>query len=83
MASTLQQLKGHDLTLARGIQVLDIAKESCGIIPARVVFAFTSLLLAWIQARFPHLCENLLPAHVCLGPNGQQSGLRQPRAVLR
>ena len=74
MASTLLQQKGrhHVLpTLDVFIQVLNIAKDTCGIPPAQVAFGSASVLLTMIRARFPLLCENELLTHVPLGHDGQ------------
>ena len=55
MASTSQQPKGRDRvipTLDVFIQVLSIAKDTCGIPPAQVAFGSASVLLSMIRARF-------------------------------
>ena len=55
MASTSQQQKGRDRvlpTLDVFVQVLNIAKDTCGIPPAQVAFGSASVLLAMIRARF-------------------------------
>jgi hypothetical protein len=54
MASTSQQPKYHVLpTLDVFIQVLNIAKDSCGISPAQVAFGSAGVLLIMIRVRFP------------------------------
>ena len=55
MASTSQPQKGRDRvlpTLDVFIQVLNIAKDTCGIPPAQVAFGSASILLSMIRARF-------------------------------
>ena len=59
-----QQLKERDgviSTLDVFIQILDIAKNACGIPPAQVAFGSASVLLAMIRVRSPSLCEDELP----------------------
>ena len=56
MASTSQQQKGHDRlisTLDGCIQVVNIAKDACGIPIAQTAFASVSVLLTLIRVRFP------------------------------
>ena len=55
MASTSQRQKGRDRALSAldaVIQVLSLAKDSCGIPPAQAVFGVASALLAMIKVRF-------------------------------
>jgi hypothetical protein len=85
MASTSQRPNDYVLpALDVFIQVLDIAKDSCGIPPAQVAFGTAGVLLTMIRVRFPLLCdEDGLLTRVSLGHDGQRSGVRQPRAGLR
>jgi hypothetical protein len=83
MASTSHQ-KGRDgvlSTLDVFIQVLNIAKDTCG--TAQITFGSASVLLTMIWVHLPRLCENRLPAHGYLGYDGQRSGLHRPWAGLR
>lgn len=52
MASTSQPPKGRDTALSAldvFIQVLTLAKETCGILPARIAFGTASVLLTMIR----------------------------------
>ena len=56
MASTSQRPEGRDPvlpTLDVFIQVLSIAKDTCGIPPAQIAFGSAGALLSMIRARFP------------------------------
>ena len=56
MASTSRQRKGRDgvlTTLDVFIQTLGLAKDTCGIPPAQVVFGCASVLLTMIRVPFP------------------------------
>jgi hypothetical protein len=79
MASTPQRQKGHDRvlpTLDVFIQVLNIAKDACGIPPAQIALGSASTLLTMIRVRFPLLLYKVQPlTHVYLGHLGQPSGL--------
>ena len=58
MASISQPQEGRDRvlpTLDVFIQVLNIAKDACGIPPAQIAFGSASVLLAMIRVRFPIL----------------------------
>jgi hypothetical protein len=87
MASTSQPSKGRDRvlpTLDVFVQVLNTAKDTCGIPPAQVVFGSASVLLTMIRVRFPQPCdEDKLLTRVSVGHDGQQSGIRRPWAGLR
>ena len=86
MASTSQQQKGRDRvlpTLDVFVQVLSIAKDTCGIPPAQIAFGSASVLLSMIRARFPLLSNDALLTHVYLGYDGQRSGFRRPWPGLR
>ena len=60
MASAPQRPKGRDGVISAlnvFIQVLDIAKDTCGIPPAQIAFGSASVVLTMIRVRFPLLCE--------------------------
>jgi hypothetical protein len=86
MASTSQRQKGRNVvlpTLDVFIQVLNIAKDACGIPPAQIALSSASTLLTMIRVRFPLLLNKdrlLTPAYP--GHLGQPSGLCRPRAEL-
>ena len=81
MASTSQREKGRDRALSAldaVIQVLTIAKDSCGIPPAQAVFGIASALLTMIRVRSSSpLCDGRFLTRSCLGLVGQQTGLRR------
>ena len=86
MTTKSPQPKGRDRalsTLNGLIQVLNLAKDACGIPPAQVAFCSAVVLLTMIRASSPLFCGYLLPTYVHPGLHGQQTGLRRPRAVLR
>ena len=86
MASTSQQQTGRDRvlpTLDVFIQVLSIAKDTCGIPPAQIAFGSASVLLSMIRARFPLLSNDALLTPVYPGYDGQRSGFRRPWPGLR
>jgi hypothetical protein len=87
MASTSQWPKGRDgvlPTLDVFIQILNTAKDTCGIPPAQAAFGSASVFLALIRVGFLHPpCKGKPLTHVHIGHDGQRSGLRQPRAGLR
>ena len=66
MASTSQQKARDGLLSALDvfIQVLTIAKDTCGIPPAQIAFGSASILLTMIRVRFYLFFENQLPTHV-------------------
>jgi hypothetical protein len=84
MASTPQQPKDGVLpTLDVFIQVLNTAKDTCGIPPAQVAFGSAGVLLTMIRVRPPLPCEE--DGHLtCVFPghDGQRSGLCRPRTGL-
>ena len=86
MDSTSQQPKRRDRvlpTLDVFIQVLNIAKDTCGIPPAQIAFGSASVLLAMIRARSSLLRRDGLLTRVSLGYDGQRSRLRRPWPNLR
>ena len=86
MTSTSQRPEGRDRvlpTLDVFIQILSIAKDTCGIPPAQIAFGSAGALLAMIRARFPFMCKYSLLTRIPLGYDGQQSGFRRPRPGLR
>jgi hypothetical protein len=73
MASTSQRPNDRILpTLDVFIQVLSVAKDTCGIPPAQVAFASASILLTMIRVR-SHLLlrEDDILTRVPLGHDGQ------------
>jgi hypothetical protein len=86
MASTSQRQKGRDRALPAldaVIQVLSLAKDSCGIPPAQAVFGVASALLATIRVRSSHSGWQISEPHVALGLLGQQTGLHRFWAIVR
>jgi hypothetical protein len=87
MTSTPQQQKGRDRvlpTLDVFIQVLSIAKDTCGVPPAQVAFGSASVLLTMIRVRLSQPRDEDVPlTRVSLGHDGQRSGLHRPWAGLR
>ena len=85
MASS-QQFKGRDVvlsTLDGSVQVLNLAKDTCGIPPAQIVFGSASVLLTMIRASFLFTELGRPLTHIHLGHDGQQPRLRRPWARLR
>ena len=67
MASRSQSPKGRDgalSTLDVLIQVLGLAKDTCGIPPAQIALGSAVVLLTMIRVRFPLLREDGLLTHV-------------------
>ena len=63
MTSTSQRQKGHDRllsTLDGCIQVVNLAKDACGIPIAQTAFASVGVLLTVIRVRFPHSEKTIL-----------------------
>ena len=61
MASTSQPPKGRDgalSTLGALIQVLSLAKDTCGIPPAQIALGSAVVLLTMIRVRFPLFSES-------------------------
>jgi hypothetical protein len=72
MASTSHPKDRVLPTLEVFIQVLNIAKDSCGIPPAQVAFGSASVLLTMIRARFPlPYGDDEFLTRVSLGHDGQ------------
>ena len=86
MDSTPLHQKARDRvppTLDVFIQVLSIAKDTCGVAPAQIAFGSASVLLTMIRARFLPLCKDHLLTLLYPGYNGQRSGFRRPWPGLR
>ena len=86
MASTSQKQKRRDRTLPAldaVIQVLSLAKDSCGIPPAQAVFGVASAILAMIRVRFTPLYHGGFLSRNCSGFVGQQRGLCRFWASMR
>ena len=67
MASASQTPKGRDgalSTLDTLIQVLSLAKDTCGIPPAQIALGSAVILLSMIRVRLPLLREDWLLTHV-------------------
>ena len=78
MTSTSQRQKGSDCALSAldvVIQVLSLAKDSCGIPPAQAVFGIANAILSMIRVRFSPLFRGGFLSPSCLGLIGQQTGL--------
>ena len=79
MDSTSQRWEEPDRvlsTLDADIQVLNHAKDTCGIPPVQNAFDSTGSLLTTIRVRPLQFCGCVLQAHVHSGPDVQQTGLR-------
>jgi hypothetical protein len=86
MASASHPQKGRDValpTLDVFIQVLNIAKDACGIPPAQIALGSAGTLLTMIRVHPSLLCKDKLLTRICLGHHGQLSGLCRPWAELR
>jgi hypothetical protein len=86
MSSTSQRQTGRDRvlpTLDVFIQVLDIAKDTCGIPPAQIAFGSASVLLTTIRVRLSPREEEEILTRVPLGHDCQRPGLHRPWAGLR
>ena len=67
MASTSQRPKGRDgslSTLDGFIQVLSLAKDTCGIPPAQIAIGSAVVLLNMIRVRLSLFCESELLTYV-------------------
>jgi hypothetical protein len=81
MASTSQRPEGRDGALPAldvSIQVLSIAKDTCGIPPVQIAFGTACTLLTMIRVRFPLLSDDELPTDVYLGHDVKRSGFHRP-----
>ena len=86
MQASPQRPKGRDgvlSTLSVTIEALNLAKEVCGITPAKAAFGSVSALLTMIRVCFLLSCGCKLLAHISLGVNDQRARLCQPRLILR
>ena len=86
MALVLQRQNGRGgvlPTLDVLIQVLAIAKDTCGIPPAQIVLGAAVAMLTMIRVRFSRLYDDELVNQVYLGFLDQQTRLRRSRNVLR
>jgi hypothetical protein len=84
MVSKPQRRKERDgvlSTLDAVIQVLSLAKDTCGVLPAQIAFGSASVLLTMIRVNHPIL-SNELPVYFPSGLHDQQAGLRQSWAFL-
>ena len=82
-----QRPKGRDNTLTSlnvSIDALNLAKDMCGILPAKAVFGTVSALLTMLKVCFFQFCDDELWVHMyCPGFYDQRSGLRRARAEMR
>lgn len=86
MASTSRRQKERNRALPvldAVIQVLSLAKDSCGIPPAQAVFGVACAILTVIRVRFFPLCHGGFLSRSGLGLFGQQTRLRGFWASLR
>ena len=73
MTSISQRQKGRSGVLPTFdvfIQVLSIAKDSCGIPPAQIALGAACVLLTMIRVYLILLCEHQPPTQVSLGHHG-------------
>ena len=85
MASNSQQPKGRDGALSAldvVIKTLDLAKESCGILPAQAVFGSASAILTMIRVGLIRFYTMSPPVYICLGLHGKRTGLCRPWNIL-
>jgi hypothetical protein len=86
MSATSQQFKGSDgalLTLNAAIDILNLAKDACGIPPAQAAFGAVSILLAVIRVSSLQFGGDGPLVHIYPGFHGQRTGLCRARAELR
>ena len=86
MATKHQRPKGRDAVLSSlnmAIDALNLAKELSSITPAKAVFGSVGILLTMIKVRSLLFRDETFRAHAQPGHDGQRSGLRRRRAVLR
>ena len=79
MASTSQQQSGRDGALSAldaPIQVLTLAKDTCGVRPAQVALGSAVALLTMIRVRFLPFYNGGILTLVYPGPNDKGTGLR-------
>jgi hypothetical protein len=84
--STSQRPKGRDgalSTLDVLVQVLTLAKDTCGVPPAQIAFGSAVALLTMIRVRFSSLRDDELLTQVPLGLRGQRTRLRRSWNILR
>jgi hypothetical protein len=81
MTTTPQRPEGRNgvlTTLDASTQVLNLAKDPCGIPLAQIALGSAGILLTMILVRFPLLSEDKPLTHFYLGHHDQLSGLRRP-----
>ena len=86
MADKSQRPRGRDAVLSSlnmAIDALNLAKELSSVTPAKAVFGTVTILLTMIKVRSLLFRDEIFPAHTWPGHDGQRSGLRRRRAVLR
>ena len=86
MFSRSEKSKRRDValsTLDGVVQVLSVAKDSCGIPPAQIALGSACVLLSTIKVRSPRFLNQELPVYTYPGHDGQQRRLSRSWVVLR
>ena len=86
MTSTSQRPNSRDGTLSALdvlIQVLTLAKDTCGVPPAQIVLGSALALLTMIRVRFPPPRDDDLLTPSDLGFHDKQTRLPRTRDILR
>ena len=86
MTDKSQRPKGRDGVLSSlnmAIDGLNLAKEVSSITPAKAIFGSVSILLTMIRVSFLFCDSEVFRAHAQSGRDGQRTGLRRARALLR
>ena len=86
MVPPSQRPKGQDSVLSTlnvAIDILNLAKDLSGILPARAAFGSVSVLLTMIRVRVLSFCSDGPLSYISPGLYDQRSGLRRARAELR
>lgn len=81
-----QRPKGRDgvlSTLNVAIDVLNLAKDFSGVLPAKAAFGSVGILLTMIRVSPFSFCAGWFLDHVSIGLHDQRTGLRRARAELR
>ena len=86
MADKSQRPKGPGDGVLSALNIaidgLNITKDVIDIAPAKAAFATVAILLTMIRVSALLSCNEAMQAHASPGHDGQQTGLRQTRAVL-
>jgi hypothetical protein len=81
--TTVGRSDGALVTLNAAIDILNLAKDACGIPPAQAAFGAVSILLTMIRVSSLQFCGDGLLVHIYPGFHGQRTGLRRTWAELR